>query len=194
MNDNYFVKIGKIDLGELTQVHNFLENTIKNLSKLDNYNSNTEIFTDVNLDYGDDLLCMKYGVTNFFYTIKGEVLKTLFDDWANIQSWVNKKVGRTTNTYPMFSLGSTHIFRHQDKKRAASLNMGLWNSNNSITCFWENDELISHARYNIGEAILADVTKTHSVIVNDYLDTKNPRAILMWTAENSYSSIKQTLI
>ena len=45
MNDNYFVKIGKIDLGELTQVHNFLENTIKNLSKLDNYNSNTEIFT-----------------------------------------------------------------------------------------------------------------------------------------------------
>jgi len=193
MNDDYFVKVGKIDLGDLSKAYNFLENTIKNLPKLDHYKSNTEIFTDENLNAGTDLICMKYGITNFFYTIKGEALKKLFDDWASIQEWVNKKVGNTLNVYPMLSLGSSHVFKHQDKKRAASLNMGLWKSNSSTTCFWENDELVSHARYEIGEAILANVVKSHSVIINDYLDIRDSRAILMWTTEKNYYDIRQQL-
>jgi hypothetical protein len=193
MNE-YYTNIGKINLGNLSKVSSFLENIIPNLSKLNQYDSGILINTNTNLDSGNDLICMKYGTIRFFYTIKGEVLKELFDDWISIQNWVNNKVGNTLNTYPMLSLGSSHIFKHQDKKRAASINMGLWNSNTSITCFWENEELVSHTRYEIGEAILADVTKTHSVIVNDYLDTINPRAILMWTAENSYRNIKQSLI
>lgn len=189
----YYTKIGKIDLGNLSKVSTFLENIIPKLAKLNQYDSGILIGTDINLDSGDDLICMKYGITRFFYTIKGEVLKELFDDWDNIQFWVNDKVGNTLNTYPMFSLGYNHIFKHQDKKRAASVNMGLWNSDSSVTCFWENEDLVSHARYEIGEAILADVTKTHSVIVNDHLDTINPRAILMWTTENTYTNVRQSL-
>lgn len=55
-----------------------------------------------------------------------------------------------------------------------------------------------HDKYyiNIGKVDLgnlSDVTRTHSVIVNDHLDTINPRAILMWSTEKSYSDIKQSL-
>jgi len=186
---NYFTQLGYTELGNLDKIYQYIDTLSRNISKLNKYPSNTEIYTNIDLDVGDSLICMRYGKDSMFYTVKGEYLSTLFDDWPSIQQWVESKVGNTLNKYPILSCGNDHIFRHIDVKRSASVNMGLYNSNDSTMCFWKDNDLVAHVRYNVGEAILASVKNEHSVIINDYLCNKKFRAILMWTTEKDYDNI-----
>lgn len=89
-----YINLGKIYLGNLDKIHNFILLFSENKHKLEKYPTYTEIKTDINLNDGSDLICMKYGTINVFYTVKGEILKQYFDNWDNIQKQVESKVGK----------------------------------------------------------------------------------------------------
>ncbi len=189
MSDTLYKRLGSTDLGDLTRITVFLEHISDNIPKLNNYPVNTEIFTNMDLDNGSDLICMRYGKDRFFYTAKGPILAEMFDDWSNIQKWVEMQVGPTLNKFPILSFSNDHIYKHIDVKSSASINLGLYNSDDSTTCFWKDNQLVSHVQYKVGEAILASVRNEHSVIINDYMCDRKFRAILMWTAEKDYDDI-----
>ena len=189
MKNEYYTNLGYVKLGNLTRVHSFLDQFFVNKHKLESNPTYAEIPTDLQLDAGNELICMKYGTHNLFYTVKGPVLANLFDDWEYIQSWVESKVGNTVNKFPLFSCCNNHIFRHYDLKRGGSVNMGIMNVADSVTCFWNDNKLADHAQFNVGEAILANVRQEHSVIINDSPSKWNNRAILMWTTEQEYNDI-----
>lgn len=189
MPSTYYKRLGSVNLGDLSKINAFVDYISHNITKLNNYPVNTEIQTNMSLDVGTDLICMRYGKDRFFYTIKGEVLTTMFDDWDKIQDWIESHVGNTLNKYPILSCSGDHIYKHIDVRRSASVNMGLYNSDDSTMCFWDNNKLVSHVQYKTGEAILASVRNEHSVIVNDYMCDRKFRAILMWTAEKNYNDI-----
>ena len=189
MKNEYYSNLGHVDLGSLDRVHGFLDQFFVNKHKLESNPTYAEIHTDIQLNLGNELICMKYGTRNLFYTVKGPVLAGLFDNWEYIQNWVESKVGNTVNKFPLFSCCNNHIFRHCDLKRGGSVNMGIMNVEDSVTCFWNNNKLIDYAQYKVGEAILANVRQEHSVIINDSPSKWNNRAILMWTTEQEYNDI-----
>lgn len=184
--NNYYTKIGQVNLGDLSKVNLFMEQLSHNVHTLDEHPTGTPIHTDMNLNAGTDLVCMRYGKHNGFYTVKGYKLQDLFDDWEGIQQWVESKVGETAERFPLITFTKNHIFKHVDLNRPATVNMGLWNSTSSNTLFWEGDDIVASVRYDVGEAIFANVTKMHSVILNDSPSFFRNRAILMWTVNKKY--------
>lgn len=185
----YFKNLGSVDLGNLSRVHTFVESLEDNIHKLDVHPTNTEIYTDLNLDSGVELVCMRYGRHNGFYTLKGPVLKEMFDDWDYVHRWVESKVGPTANDYPLITFTKNHLFKHTDLRRSATVNMGLHNSDDSNTVFWDNDSnMLAAVKYKVGEAILASVSINHSIILNDGNSRIKPRAILMWTVLDTYEN------
>ena len=186
-----YKSLGVINLGDLTKVHQFLENTVKNLWKINDSLGYEEIHCDLNLESGTDIIVMKYGKQPFF-TLKGPILSDLFDDWTVIQSSIESRLQgyKPLNNFPLISLCTSHIFRHRDVKRGASINMGLMNVSDSATLFWKDGKLIGSVQYEIGEGVLMRVKEEHSVAINDSPSFNKPRAILMWTLEEDYQDIK----
>lgn len=184
-----FINLGTVNLGNLEKIHAFINNFFENKNKLESFPSYTEILTTTDLSRGDDLICMKYGTKNIFYTVKGEILKSLFDDWDAVQYWVESCVGQTIHNLPVITLCDNHIFRHHDLKRDCSVNVGLLNTEESITCFWEKNNLVDFVNYKVGEGVLANVKTEHSVIINDSPSNWKKRSILMWTPVDSYENI-----
>lgn len=191
----YYKSIGRVELGNLDKVTAFLSTLNESIHKLDHYPTNCEIHTDLDLNYGSDLVCMRYGKHNGFYTLKGKALAELFDDWLSVQKWVEVSVGPVANDYPLITFTKNHLFKHTDLKRSATVNMGLYNSTDSNTVFWDNDSnIVASVRYGVGEAILANVSVNHSIILNDGISHLRPRAILMWTVLDTYDNASKISI
>jgi hypothetical protein len=191
MSDKLYKSLGSVSLGDLTKIYEFLENVVKNLWRIDNSPGYEELHCNLNLEPGTDVIVMKYGKQPFF-TIKGQSLKQLFDDWNNIQLSVEKQLNghKPLNDFPLISLCTSHIFRHKDVKRGASINMGLMNVSDSATLFWKDGKLVDTVQYEIGEGVLMRVREEHSVTINDSPSFNKPRAVLMWTMEEDYQDIK----
>lgn len=193
--DNYkskvYVRMPTLELGNLSKIHEYLLSTvapnIKNATI--NLRDSESIVTDLNLKPGNELTVMKYGNRYFFYTLKGEGLKHFFDDWEFIQKQIETQVGKVTNTFPLIACGFDHVYRHIDSMRGGSVNAGLLNCRNSTMCFWDKNKMIDSLQYDIGDCYLIDVTRSHSVVIDDRFDQYNFRAILMWTTEDKFKSI-----
>lgn len=182
----FFTRLGYCDLGDLSRITQFIETLPGNIHKLDHLPTGTPCFTNLDLAPGSDLVCTKYHNVNGFYTIKGPALCSMFDNWGDIQNWVESKVGATADQVPLLTFTKNHLYKHRDLKRTATVNMGLWNSTDSSTVFWRGNDIAQSVRYDVGEAILANVDEYHSVILNDSPSFFKPRAILMWTVLASY--------
>ena len=184
-------KILDLNLGNLEKIHSFLNNTvavkIKDITQ--NLPDRSTIYKDINLDDGNDLTIMVYGNRYRFFTVKGEKLKALFEDWDTIQKSVEQITGSVQNDFPLIACGFDHVFRHVDSFRNASVNAGLLNCKSSTMCFWENGKLAHHLQYDVGEAYLCNVKNTHSIIIDDSINQYNFRAVLMWTTNDKYEDI-----
>ncbi len=187
----YYKDLGTVNLGDTSRLYSFLNNVEQNLYKIITIPGRTPTIISENLDPGAFMSVIKYGPDNSpQFIFEGHKLRTLFDDWVNIQKTFENLVGMHFCTdFPRIIYNPGHVWRHIDN-RSGAVNVGLWQCDGATTCFWEGRQLVANFNMDIGQGYILNTEKCHSVVMDDFSHTIKPRAILTWDIIGKYADIK----
>lgn len=190
-SNQYFKELGIIELGDMTLLYSFLNDIQLNLYKIKTIPARTPFILSRNLDAGSFTSVIRYGpVESSQFIFESTKLKSLFPDWASLQKSYELLAGIPFCTdFPRILYTPGHTWRHTDQ-RSGAVNVGLWQCDTATTCFWEGRELVANFNMDIGQAYLLNTEKCHSVVMDDFSHTIQPRAILTWDIAGKYKDIK----
>lgn len=212
-NDDYWLPLGKIELGDTTKIKSWLSTLKDNVWKLNQHPVRAVALTDLELntvkekeplvlagvhaqsmpDAGEPAIySIRYGLNSAVphWIFRGPGLIPLFDDWAGIHKQVTDLVGPCDFDYPSLIYSYSHVFKHRDR-RLAALNVGLFNSEKSTNVYWEGREILAWHNTDDSMAYLLRVHDTdHSLIQDDSVGGMMwPRAVLTWDVSTLYQDI-----
>lgn len=191
----YWMPLGKIELGDTTKIINWLSSLKDNVWKLNQYAVRTEIKTDLELNDTkdtDSIVSIRYSVNPAVphWIFRGPGLIPLFDDWNKIHSQVTDIVGPCDWNFPSVIFTTSHIHRHRDR-RLAAVNIGLFNSDKSCNMYWEGREVVAWHNTDDSMGYLLRIHDTdHSMIQDDNRGGMMwPRAVLTWDVSTLYQDL-----
>jgi hypothetical protein len=162
--DCYFRNLFHFEFGNLDKIHSFLTRFLERKSASESGVTVTELRTS--------------------FRLEGPGLIAHISRWNELNAAVLRAVGPVLNAHPVISLAKTHIHRRQELR--AQVTVGLWNVHSTTTCFWREADLVAHARYDVGDALLLNARESHSVVFNDTFLQFTPRATLIWDCAEDF--------